>query len=154
MMTRFPLMLLLGLLGSGPLLAQVPGQPTPGPQPQRPDPMEDALFPPELIMQHQRDIGLTSEQQTAITDAVKALQAQVVDFQWKMQEEQQKLAELLEQPKVREAAALAQVDRVLEIERQIKRTHLAALIRIKNTLSAEQQQQLRDLRRSPPAARR
>jgi Spy/CpxP family protein refolding chaperone len=153
MMTRLPLMLLLGFLGSGPLLAQVPGQPAAGAQPQRPDPMEDALFPPELVMQHQRDIGLTTEQQTAITDAVKALQAQVVDFQWKMQYEQQQLIELLGQPTVQEATALAQVDRVLEIERQIKRTHLAALIRIKNTLSAEQQQQLRGLRRSPPPAR-
>jgi Spy/CpxP family protein refolding chaperone len=153
MMTRLPLMLLLGLLGSGPLLAQAPGQPAPAPQPQRADPLEDALFPPELVMQYQRAIGLTTEQQTAITDAVKALQAQVVDFQWKMQYEQQQLVELLGQPTVQEATALAQVDRVLEIERQIKRTHLAALIRIKNTLSPEQQQQLRGLRRSPPPAR-
>lgn len=153
MTPRLPLLLLLSLAGSGPLLAQVPGRPGPAPQPQRSDPMEDALFAPELVMQHQRAIGLTAEQRTAVTDAVKALQAQVVDFQWTMQEEQQKLTELLGQPTVAEATALAQVDRVLEIERQIKRTHLAALIRIKNTLSAEQQQQLRGLRRSVPLAR-
>ncbi|MDH4045350.1 MAG: periplasmic heavy metal sensor [Gemmatimonadota bacterium] len=153
MTTRLPLMLLLGLLGSGPLLAQEPGRRGPAPQPQRPDPMEDVLFAPELVMQHQRAIGLTPEQQTAITDAVKTLQAQVVDFQWKMQYEQQQLVELLGQPTVQEATVLAQVDRVLEVERQIKRTHLAALIRIKNTLSAEQQQQLRDLRRPPPGVR-
>lgn len=153
MTTRLPLMLLLGLLGSGALLAQAPGPPAATPHAQHPDPMEDALFPPELVMQHQRAIALTTAQRTAITDAVKALQSQVVEFQWKMQDEQQQLAELLGQPTVQDAAALAQVDRVLEVERQIKRTHLAALIRIKNTLSAEQQQQLRDLRRSPPGAR-
>ncbi len=152
MRSRLPLVLLLGLLGPGPLMAQTPGQPAHAPQPQRPDPMEDALFPPELVMQHQRAIGLTAEQRTTITDAVKALQAQVVDFQWKMQEEHQKLAELLGQPAAQEAAVLAQVDRVLEVERQIKRTHLAALLRIKNVLSAEQQQ-LRGLRRAPGPVR-
>jgi Spy/CpxP family protein refolding chaperone len=154
MTTRLPLLLLVSLTASGPLVAQVPPvRPGPAAQPLRTDPMEDALFAPELVMQHQRAIGLTTEQRTAITDAVKALQAQVVEFQWAMQEEQQTLTELLGQPTVAEATALAQVDRVLEIERQIKRTHLAALIRIKNTLSAEQQQQLRGLRRSGVWAR-
>ncbi|MDH3496968.1 MAG: periplasmic heavy metal sensor [Gemmatimonadota bacterium] len=151
MMSRLSLMVLLGLLGPGTLLAQVPAHAPPAPQ--RPDQMEDALFPPELVMQHQRAIGLTAEQRTTITDAVKALQAQAVDFQWKMQEEQQKLTELLAQPSAQEAAVLAQVDRVLDVERQIKRMHLAALLRIKNALSAEQQQQLRGLRRAAPPGR-
>lgn len=41
-----------------------------------------------------------------------------------------------------EAAALAQVDRVTEIENQMKKTHLTLLIRVKNLLSEDQQQQL------------
>ena len=118
----------------------------------RPEPLhsgptfEDNLFPPELIMQHQSALGLTAEQRATITDAVKGLQGQVIDVQWQMQEEQQKLAELLSQTSVQEAGALAQIDRVLDLERQIKKAHLAMLIRIKNTLSAEQQRQLLALR--------
>jgi Spy/CpxP family protein refolding chaperone len=97
-------------------------------------------------MQHQGEIGLTAQQRATITDAVKGLQAQVIDVQWQMQAEQQKLAELLSQPSVQETGALAQIDRVLDLERQVKKAHLAALIRIKNTLTAEQQQQLLTLR--------
>jgi Spy/CpxP family protein refolding chaperone len=112
---------------------------------------EDQLIPPELIMQHQGDIGLTAQQRATITDAVKGLQGQVVEFQWQMQAEQQKLAEMLSQPSVQETTALAQIDRVLDLERQVKKAHLAALIRIKNTLTPEQQQQLLTLRRRGPA---
>ncbi len=45
-----------------------------------------------------------------------------------------------------EAAALAQVERVTEIENQMKKTHLTLLIRVKNLLSEDQQQQLLTLR--------
>ena len=39
-------------------------------------------------------------------------------------------------------AALAQVDEVLGVEREVKRAHITLLIQIKNTLSAEQQAKL------------
>jgi Spy/CpxP family protein refolding chaperone len=133
-------------LTAGSLHAQA-GAP-PRPEPPHPEPtFEDQLFPPELIMQHQGELALTAEQRGAITDAVKRLQSQVIDVQWQMQYEQQKLAELLSQSPVEEAPALAQVDRVLDLERQVKKAHLGALIRIKNTLTAEQQRQLMALKR-------
>jgi hypothetical protein len=45
-------------------------------------------------------------------------------------------------------AVLAQVDRVLAIEREVKRAHIAMLVRIKNTLTREQQAALHVLRDS------
>jgi len=104
------------------------------------------LFPPELIMKYQQKIALRPEQRTAITEAIQELQSKVVELQWRMQDETQKLSELMQPQTVREADALAQVDRVLAVEREIKRTHLLALIRIKNTLTREQQQTLNSLR--------
>ena len=49
-------------------------------------------------------------------------------------------------PRVDEKAALDQVARVLAIEAKVKQAHLRLLIRIKNALSPEQQQQLKQLR--------
>lgn len=144
MTRRLALLLALGLITSALDAQEVP---TMRPEPAHSGPtFEDHLFPPELIMQHQGALGLTAEQRAAITEAVKGLQGQVIDVQWQMQEAQQKLAELLAQTSVHEADALAQIDRVLDLERQIKKAHLATLIRIKNTLSAEQQRQLLALR--------
>jgi Spy/CpxP family protein refolding chaperone len=104
------------------------------------------VFPPELVMQHQQKIGLRPDQREAITEAIQQLQAKVVELQWRMQDESQKLAEILQRPRVDEGDALAQVDRVLSVEREVKRAHMTMLIRIKNTLTPEQQAMLKTLR--------
>jgi Spy/CpxP family protein refolding chaperone len=104
------------------------------------------VFAPELVMKHQQRIGLRADQRKAITDAIQQLQARVVELQWRIQEETQKMSELLEPSTVNEQDVLAQVDRMLAIERDVKRAHMALLVRIKNTLTAEQQATLRSLR--------
>jgi Spy/CpxP family protein refolding chaperone len=110
-----------------------------------PDPIAEQLFPPELVMQHQQSIRLGDAQRRSITAAISSLQSRVLEMQWDMQARQQKLTELLGQNPVNEAAALAQADRLMESERQVKRAHLAALIKIKNVLTQEQQRKLRAL---------
>ena len=97
-------------------------------------------------MQHQQDIGLRAEQRAAITKAIQDFQGRVVDLQWRMQDQSQRLASLLEKPAVDQAAALTQVDEVLSVEREVKRAHITLLINIKNTLSAEQQAKLAAMR--------
>ena len=46
-----------------------------------------------------------------------------------------------------EAAVLTQADKVLSLEREVKRTQLSLLIRIKNLLSDAQQDKLMELRK-------
>jgi Spy/CpxP family protein refolding chaperone len=104
------------------------------------------LFPPELVMQHQRALELTAEQRSVITDAVKSLQNQTVDLQWNLQAEQATLADMLDRRPINEQAVVAQVSKLLELEANVKRTHLSALVRIKNALTDKQIQQLTDLR--------
>lgn len=118
------------------LLALIPASLTA----QEPEPeFAKHLFPPELVMQHQQAIRLTTEQRTSITQGIRDFQLKVVELQWKMQDEAEKLTELVEAAKVDEAQTLTQVDRVLGVERDIKRAHMALLVRIKNTLTTEQQ---------------
>lgn len=125
-------------------------QPTPpGPRAQE-DALAHLLFPPELVMQHQQDIGLRPEQRSAITKAIQELQTKVVDLQWKMQDQSQRLAALLQKPVVDQAAALAQLDEMLGAEREVKRAHVTLLIQIKNTLTAEQQAKLAAARGGAP----
>ena len=127
---------LLSLALSAPLAAQQPAD----------DPLAKLLFPPELVMQHQADIGLKPEQRTAITRAIGELQGQVLDVQWRMQDAARQLAALLGKPSVDQTAALTQVDEVLNLEREVKRAQLTLLIRIKNTLTPEQQGKLEQYR--------
>jgi Spy/CpxP family protein refolding chaperone len=104
------------------------------------------VFPPGLIMQHQRDIELTAAQQEAITKAMQETQGKLVDLRWRFEAESQELAKMLDAERVDQSAALAQAERVMTIEQQIKQEHLAMLIRVKNQLTKTQQQKLQELR--------
>lgn len=118
-----------------------PGQHTP-----EHDVMMQHLFPPELVMRHQGAIDLSDAQRTALSATIQQAQSKVVDVQWKLSGEGEKLARLLQNATVDEVQLLAQVDRILALEREVKRAHLGMMARIKNTLTAAQQEKLRALR--------
>jgi Spy/CpxP family protein refolding chaperone len=123
---------------------QHPAQPqhTPVAQHMGADPLERHLFPPELIMRHQRELGLSADQRTVITRAIQEFQAKSVELQWRMQDQTQRLAELLAKPAVEQDVALQQLDEVLAVEREVKRAHIGLLVQIKNALTPEQQTKL------------
>ncbi len=110
------------------------------------DPLRDKLFPPELIMGHQEDIGLTDAQRKAIIKEIEGGQSKLVPLQWQVRAEADKLEAALAAPRVDEQRALALADKVSGLERDLKRLHLTLLIRIKNILSADQQQRLQQMR--------
>ncbi len=68
-------------------------------------------------------------------------------MQWDMQGEAEKLVRLLNARPVDENAVLAQVDQVLNRERDIKKAQISLLVRIKNILRDDQQNKLIELRR-------
>ena len=74
------------------------------------------------------------------------IKAAIYDFQMRMAGEMERLVELLQAPTVDSTAALAQLDRVLMHEHQVKRSHIAMLIRIRNALSPEQRARLDAIR--------
>lgn len=110
------------------------------------DPLFQTLFPPELIMQHRRAIGLTDEQRDAISQMIQQLQGRVVRLQWELLDEVQQLTESMDAPRVQLDRALDQLDAVLDTEREIKQAHLEMLVRIKNLLTPDQQATLERLR--------
>lgn len=119
------------------------------PQP-GPDPLAEHLFPPELIMQHQNAIGLSEDQKGAIRGEIVKAQGRFLELQWQLQDAVENLVGLVKQTGAEENEVMARLDKVLAAEREVKRTQLTLLIRIKNRLSAEQQARLRELRPRPP----
>jgi Spy/CpxP family protein refolding chaperone len=106
----------------------------------------DAVFPPGLVMRHQADIGLTTAQRDTINKAMSDAQSALTDVQWQAEAEREKLEKLLREPRVDEAAALAQADAVMRAEQRVKLAHLRLLVRIKNALTPEQQEKLQSVR--------
>lgn len=114
---------------------------------------EQALFTPEFVMQHQRTIGITADQRRTISDAIRSLQNETVEVQWGIHAEEAALADLLARRPVAEGAAVAQLNKLLELEQRVKRLHLAALVRIKNALTPAQIERLSALRATEPGGR-
>lgn len=112
-----------------------------------PDPIGQNLFPPELVMRYGGDIGLDDRQRSAIKEAVQKAQAKFLDAQWDLQSESEKMVRLLQARPVDETAVLVQADKVMSLEREVKKAHLSLLVRIKNLLTDAQQDKLMELRR-------
>ncbi|HUF51638.1 MAG TPA: hypothetical protein VMN60_12425 [Longimicrobiales bacterium] len=106
------------------------------------DPLANAFFPPELVMQHQQRIGLTGEQRAAIIRAIQEAQPRFIEAQWQLEPETAALADMVKGPRVDQQRLLQQIDRILEIERRIKRSQIELLVAIKNQLTEEQQAEL------------
>ena len=131
-------------------LAVGPAAAAEGPPSPPPDPFAGKLFPPELIMTHQAEIGLEDKQREAIVKELEKAQAQFPRLQWQLQSASQQLSKLLDATQVDEAKALAQAGEVMKLETEIKRAHLGLLIRIRNVLSDTQRSKLQALRRASP----
>ena len=120
------------------------GQP---PQPRVPeDPLADAMFPPDMIMQHQRELGLTDEQKQFMRSEIQRTTTRFNELQWQLQDAMEALHETMKAPQVNEEQALAQLNKVLDAERAIKTLHMGMAIRIKNKLTPEQQMKLQSMR--------
>jgi len=119
-------------------------QPSPGG-----DPVGENLFPPELIMQNQKAIGLEEAQKTYIVSEISKAQGRFTELQWQLQEAMETLVGFLKRDIADEQQVLEQLDKVLNLEREVKRTQITLMVRIKNKLSSAQQAQLRKLRSRP-----
>ena len=128
------------LFAAGAARAQQPDQ----------DPIGQSFFAPELVIQHQEAIGLSPEQKDYFKTEIRAAQLKFTELQWKLQDEMEKLVALIKQPRVDEQQVLAQLEKVLAAEREIKRQQVTLLVRIKNKLTPDQQGKLSELRTKSP----
>ena len=112
-----------------------------------PDAVGENLFPPELLVHFHSEIGITEEQRDSFAAAIQKIQPQFEEKQKQIQTELEKLAALLKRERVEEAATLAQFDKILNLEREVRRTHLAFVIGLKNKLSPEQQAKLQEIKK-------
>lgn len=136
MMSRW-LVIAAGLVAlAGPVMAQE----------KKDDRFEKAFFDPQLVLQRAKEIGVTAQQRAAILDVIKKAQVELVPLQMDMAEPALELVEMIEETKVDEAQALAKADKMLKIENEVKKVQMSLMIRLKNLLTKDQQDRLRQIR--------
>ena len=109
------------------------------------DPLAGAFFPPELILLARDQIGLTQTQQEAFRNRTEKTQPRSDELRGKLERETAALVTLAKQKRVDEAAIMAQLDKVLDAERELKHLHIGLMVAIKNLLTPEQQAKLREI---------
>ena len=139
----------VGLLAVGVASAQQPQNDPPQqprmPPPPPPDMLNNSVFPPDVIMEHQRELGLTEQQKAFMRGEINKTSTVFNDLQWQLQDAMEALRDTMKLDQVNEQLALAQLDKVLDAEREIKKLHMALAIRIKNNLTPDQVQKLQSL---------
>lgn len=113
---------------------------------QQPDPLIETFFPPELIMQNQQAIGLSEAQKTYIMSQIQKAQETFTKLTWPLQKEMEPLIKMTSQNTADEKKVLEQLDKVLQLEEQVKKTVITLMVRIKNKLTAEQQDKLKQIK--------
>ena len=114
------------------------------------DPLAKLLLPPDLVMSPQQAINLTEQQRQTIQSTMVDTQKKLLDQQFKLNGEVEKLQSFLRSSAPDEAKVLEEMDKVLGAERDIKRAQLSLMVKLKNSLTQQQQSQLEALRRQAP----
>jgi len=103
------------------------------------------LFSPKVIMESQARLKLTQEQAEAIRARTDEFQQSISQQEWNLEGKTQDLVLLVAEEDVDVAQTLALFDEILDLEAQIKRSHLHLLIDLKNLLTPEQQGVLEEI---------
>lgn len=109
------------------------------------DPFAGVFFPPELVLLAQDRVALTPEQLEAVRARVAKTQQHSDELRVKLERETAALAALTKQERVEEAPLFAQLDKVLDVERELKHLHVGMGVALKNLLTPEQVAKLREM---------
>jgi Spy/CpxP family protein refolding chaperone len=109
------------------------------------DPLAGAFFPPEVVLLARDVIGLTPEQRETFRACVEKTQPRSDELRKKLERETASLSMLAKKERLDEAALGAQLDRVLDSERELKHLQIGLLVAIKNLLTPEQQTKLSEI---------
>ncbi len=128
---------LLFLVGGSLSYAQQPGAGK--------DVFKGKLFPPNVVLEHQDALGLTKEQFAAIRAAVVQVQSNVAEHEWDLRMAYQEVLRELDNSPVDDDKVLGLVDAALQAENKVKKLQVAMLIELRNLLTDEQMDYLRQV---------
>ena len=111
-----------------------------------PDPIFESLYPPELVRMAQPALNLTDEQKSTLQDAVNKVGAHLAQVKKTLEKETGKLVAMVKAEQLDSDAVMAQADKVMSLEHETKRATLALLLKIRETLTPEQQVKLREFK--------
>ena len=107
------------------------------------DVFKGKLFPPKMIMENRDELNMTKKQFTTMRGIIVEVQTSVAEHQWDMQEAYKLVLAELDKSPIDEAHVLENIRAVLKAENQVKLSQVTMLIKIRNLLTTDQVEYLR-----------
>jgi Spy/CpxP family protein refolding chaperone len=98
-------------------------------------------------MRNQKAINLTPEQQSTISEEMRKDMPRFTELQWQLSAEEEALDSLVHADAPDEKQIIAQFDKLMLAESELKRVRFALLVRLRAILTPEQQQKLEVLKK-------
>jgi Spy/CpxP family protein refolding chaperone len=111
-----------------------------------PEALAENFYPPELVRMAQPALNLTDEQKASLQEAVERIGTRNAETGKLLEKETGLLLALVKAEPLDGDAVMAQSDKVMRLEQEARRASLALLIRIRETLTPEQQAKLREFK--------
>ncbi|SNS33916.1 Heavy-metal resistance [Belliella buryatensis] len=106
------------------------------------DLFQGTLFPADLVMKNRDKISLSDQQ----ADKIKAIHSknagEFSTLRWDLDAENEKLKKMLQEPKINSEAAQKQMDKILNLENQLKKKQFSNLLAIRGELNEKQAAEL------------
>ncbi|MEP0264770.1 TonB-dependent receptor plug domain-containing protein [Dokdonia sp.] len=110
------------------------------------DTFQNELFSAETVLKYRSELELSKEQVRTIKKIYNDNITAFNSTKWDLDAMQVYLNKLVAKSKIDETAALSKMDEITKLEQQLKNQRLKMLIKIKNELTATQQEKLKELR--------
>lgn len=111
-----------------------------------PEPIVQNFYPPELVRVTYPALNLTDDQKATLQAADERISNRIAQNKKAIAQETARLATLVKAEKLDSDAILAQTDRILALEQDSQRATLALMLKIRETLTPEQQAKLKDFK--------
>lgn len=108
------------------------------PQGEQKDPFQGKLIAPNVILDNRDELALSKEQLTAIRQAVITAQGEIAEHEWDLREAYQLVMADLDESPVDADRVLANIEKALLAENEVKKRQVALLIELRNLLTDEQ----------------
>jgi Spy/CpxP family protein refolding chaperone len=134
--------LMLCLAGCGEVVSpRYRAESVPAPAPRTPGSIEHTLVSPHIILEHADELQLADAERGTILVVTDTTRTQLASLNTDLDRTTEALRVLLAATPIDEGAAMDAARAVSAVEDEIKFTHLRMLIRVQNTLTAEQRAQ-------------
>ncbi len=112
--------------------------------------MAENLFSPELLRLTHENLGLTAAQEETLAGAAAEIEARITSMRRELTEASHALLEATRPDKIDEARAMVLAEQVTRLQAEMQRARFALLIKLKNTLTPEQQAKLKTFKTKTP----